>query len=295
MHIPVFGQEANLLDKEAGISCNASTIYTEYPMHTHNHYEFFIVTDGAALHLINDSVQKVHQGDFYFIRPADIHCYNFYHSENFEIRNLAFTEELFKDVSLFLNRPAQLREMLRSELPPHIVLEGDAFARTVALMNEIHDLLKDGQKKHARLHAQCATALFLENYFFRYDAAETPANMPDWLETLLEQMNRLENLQGGYHTMCRLAPCSPNHLCRTMKNLCGKTPTEYINEQRLNYSVFLLRQTDIEIMEVCQLCGFSNLSHFYHLFKKQFRKSPAQFRKQSRARKQNLSDKKEAL
>lgn len=76
-----------------------------------------------------------------------------------------------------------------------------------------------------------------------------------------------------------LAPCSPSHLCRLMKQISGKTPTQYINQERLKYAVYLLAQTDREILDICECCGFSNVSHFYHLFREQFGVSPAKFRK----------------
>ena len=58
-----------------------------------------------------------------------------------------------------------------------------------------------------------------------------------------------------------------------------KTPTQYINQERLKYAVYLLAQTDREILDICECCGFSNVSHFYHLFREQFGVSPAKFRK----------------
>ena len=39
--------------------------------------------------------------------------------------------------------------------------------------------------------------------------------------------------------------------------------TQYINQERLKYAVYLLAQTDREILDICECCGFSNVSHFY--------------------------------
>ena len=43
---------------------------------------------------------------------------------------------------------------------------------------------------------------------------------------------------------------------------------------------YLLTQTDLDILDICETCGFSNLSHFYHLFQKQFGQSPIRFRRE---------------
>ena len=188
------------------------------PLHTHNHYELFIISEGTAYHLINDSVQTVKKGDLFFIRPNDMHSYSFFHSENFCVRNLGFSTQVLRNVSLFLEQEEKMDKLINSE-------------------------------------------------------------MPSWLSELLLNMSKIENLQEGYERMCELAPCSPSHLCRLMKQISGKTPTQYINQERLKYAVYLLAQTDREILDICECCGFSNVSHFYHLFREQFGVSPAKFRK----------------
>lgn len=218
MAIPVFGKEQYPLRKESGLSYTISDIYKHVPLHTHNHYELFIISEGTAYHLINDSVQTVKKGDLFFIRPNDMHSYSFFHSENFCVRNLGFSTQVLRNVSLFLEQEEKMDKLINSE-------------------------------------------------------------MPSWLSELLLNMSKIENLQEGYERMCELAPCSPSHLCRLMKQISGKTPTQYINQERLKYAVYLLAQTDREILDSCECCGFSNVSHFYHLFREQFGVSPAKFRK----------------
>lgn len=182
MAIPVFGKEQYPLRKESGLSYTISDIYKHVPLHTHNHYELFIISEGTAYHLINDSVQTVKKGDLFFIRPNDMHSYSFFHSENFCVRNLGFSTQVLRNVSLFLEQEEKMDKLINSE-------------------------------------------------------------MPSWLSELLLNMSKIENLQEGYERMCELAPCSPSHLCRLMKQISGKTPTQYINQERLKYAVYLLAQT----------------------------------------------------
>lgn len=279
MSVPVFGEESDRLNQESGISYTVTDIYTKTPRHTHNFYEFFLVAEGSAYHFVNNSVQTIYKGDFFFIRPWDVHCYYFYHSENFCIHNVGFSRQMFYNISLFLHQDKKLRQLTDSQFPPYFHLNEKQFTRVFQYMEEIGELESKGQPKHTRYHAQCIAALFLEDYFFTYEEAYGESQMPPWLSRLLEEMGKVENLKEGYEKMCRLAPCSPNHLCRTLKAVCGETPTQYINRQRLKYAVYLLTQTNAEIVEICESCGFSNLSHFYHLFRREFGASLARFRK----------------
>ncbi|MEG1426945.1 MAG: helix-turn-helix transcriptional regulator, partial [Oscillospiraceae bacterium] len=101
---------------------------------------------------------------------------------------------------------------------------------------------------------------------------------PMWLASTVSQMKSIENFQIGFSRMLELSRCSEEHLCREFKKYYKTTPVKFINEQRLSYSLYLLSNTKTEIIEISQLCGFNNLSHFYHLFKEQFDVSPRKFR-----------------
>ena len=111
MEIPVFGKEQYPLNRESGLSYTISDIYKHVPIHTHTHYELFIISDGAAYHIINDSVQSVRKGELFFIRPNDMHSYNFYHSENFCVRNLGFSTQVLRNVSLFLEQEEKMDKL----------------------------------------------------------------------------------------------------------------------------------------------------------------------------------------
>ena len=111
MAIPVFGKEQYPLRKESGLSYTISDIYKHVPLHTHNHYELFIISEGTAYHLINDSVQTVKKGDLFFIRPNDMHSYSFFHSENFCVRNLGFSTQVLRNVSLFLEQEEEQEQL----------------------------------------------------------------------------------------------------------------------------------------------------------------------------------------
>ena len=74
---------------------------------------------------------------------------------------------------------------------------------------------------------------------------------------------------------------TPEHLSRVFRKYLNETPTDYINELRLNYAANLLSNSDENIPFISMEAGFENLSHFYHLFKKKFNTSPAEFRKKT--------------
>lgn len=163
---------------------------------THTHYELFIISDGAAYHMINDSVQTVRKGDLFFIRPNDMHSYNFYHSENFCVRNLGFSTQVLRNVSLFLEQEEKMDKLINSEMPAYVHLEGENFRKVLDALDTAGKLVNSSHPRHARYHAQCVIALLLEDYFFTYDEKDPWNQMPSWLSELLLNMSKIENLPG---------------------------------------------------------------------------------------------------
>lgn len=61
---------------------------------------------------------------------------------------------------------------------------------------------------------------------------------------------------------------------RLFKDYTGMSPIEYRNNLRLQLAQTKLRSGECTVSEVADLCGFSNLSYFTRLYKKQFGRTP---------------------
>lgn len=76
----------------------------------------------------------------------------------------------------------------------------------------------------------------------------------------------------------RLANLSESAFCRYFKSRTQKSFYSFIIEIRLNEACRLLKETNLSILEICYESGFKNLSNFNRLFRKQFMKSPLEYR-----------------
>ena len=63
------------------------------------------------------------------------------------------------------------------------------------------------------------------------------------------------------------------------KKYMGITCIDYINDYRLNIATNLLETTDIQVMEIANKVGISNVSYFNRIFKKKFNLTPKEYRK----------------
>lgn len=70
-----------------------------------------------------------------------------------------------------------------------------------------------------------------------------------------------------------------HRMIRIFKEQYGVTPSEYMNELRIEEAKSRLAETDESIIDIAYSVGFNSLSAFYRLFRKMSGVSPANYRK----------------
>jgi transcriptional regulator GlxA family with amidase domain len=78
--------------------------------------------------------------------------------------------------------------------------------------------------------------------------------------------------------LARIAATSEAHFIRTFRAAFGETPHRYLQRRRVERAMFLLRQTEREVTEVCLDVGFSSLGTFSRTFRDIVGQSPTEFR-----------------
>ena len=69
-----------------------------------------------------------------------------------------------------------------------------------------------------------------------------------------------------------------SYLSTLFKRETGKTLTEYVNGKRIEYAIFLLNSTQLQIQVIAQYCGISDVNYFTRLFKAAVGKTPKEYR-----------------
>jgi AraC family cel operon transcriptional repressor len=248
--------------------------------HNHDFYELFLITEGNVYHIINGNRELITEGSLVFIRPDDIHFYEKHGVKDCKLLNLAFPEITMEALSNYLGRGFYAEKLLRSKNPPHIVLTNIEINQMIVRFQKLATI-PNHLKQELKTELRALLAEIFINYFSERHE-DIQHSIPLWLENLNNDMKQTENFTAGLPRLHQLSSRSPEYLCRMIKKHYDKTPTQWINDFRLNYAVNLLTYTDEDILNVCLDSGFENLSHFYHLFKKKFLLSPSKYRKLNR-------------
>ena len=78
--------------------------------------------------------------------------------------------------------------------------------------------------------------------------------------------------------LAAIAHVSEAHFIRTFRTTFGETPHRYLQRRRVERAMFLLRQTDQSVTEICLDVGFTSLGTFSRTFAEIVGQSPTSYR-----------------
>ena len=79
-------------------------------------------------------------------------------------------------------------------------------------------------------------------------------------------------------SLARIAVVSEAHFIRTFRATFGETPHRYLQRRRVERSMFLLRETDRSITDICFDVGFMSLGTFSRTFREIIGETPSSYR-----------------
>ncbi|MCP2261405.1 AraC-type DNA-binding protein [Streptoalloteichus tenebrarius] len=78
--------------------------------------------------------------------------------------------------------------------------------------------------------------------------------------------------------LARIAHVSEGHFTRAFRAAFGETPHRYLQRRRVERAMFLLRETDRSVTEICFDVGFGSLGTFSRTFRDIVGRSPREYR-----------------
>jgi|SRR5579884_722008 len=81
--------------------------------------------------------------------------------------------------------------------------------------------------------------------------------------------------------LAAVACVSPAHFIRAFRATFGETPHRYLQRRRVERSMFLLRETERSVTDICLDVGFSSLGTFSRTFRAIVGQSPSSYRERA--------------
>lgn len=252
-----------------------------FPRHWHEHLQIYYFISGTAKLECGKSNFKVQANDLVIVNPNELH---YLESTS---NNLVFYTIRFEPSFLFSNHV----DLLQTKYLTPITLNRIEFNNLIRDDTELIELVKKVLMEYFNKKTGYELAIKACIYYFvvillrnHVQCILTQSELVEKEATLIRFQPVFEMIEHKYNekiTLSELANIvglSVHHFCRSFKQLTGKTTTDYINNIRLDKSIYYLKQTDYNITEIALMCGFENSNYFSRIFKKYHSISPSQYR-----------------
>ncbi len=259
--------------------------YFETPWHFHEEYELVYCETGFGKKFIGNNFSAYQQGEMAFIGKNVPHLFmadNSFYEPGATVKPSSIVVQFLENFlgKSFFNCP-EMTEMkhVLSLSANGLQVTGKTKEKIKAILFEMLDAEKtvrlkclveifgilSGSKELQPLSVNTISGINVNDSLKMHKVLEYA--LKNYKEEItIEQAARLTNL-------------SPSAFCRYFKSRTQKSFLNFIIEMRLNEACKLLKETDLPILSICYESGFKNLSNFNRLFRKQFKESPLEYRK----------------
>ncbi len=240
-------------------------------LHRHDFYECFLVESGSGVHWLAEGREVLEPGDFFMVRPEHVHGLHSRGPEPLTFINVAASASV---VELLADGFGSIRQAWGQNAG----MARQVFTRhQVAAFRELVGRLATG----ARGAEDAAFFVFgLLRILHSAEGEDAALNLPPWLADALPLAAEADNLQGGTARLIELCARSPEHVARSFQKHLGRSPSQWMAQQRIAQARRLLETGNLPIVEIALECGIQSLGYFHRLFKAQTGSTPLAYRRQ---------------
>lgn len=277
-------------------------------MHRHNFYELMYVADGRVYQNIENTRH---------IYPAGSCCLmnmNIRHLEEYDTYGrvifLQFTQEYIWKIldfpSVFQGEDSKaclamreffLHEMDETEMAQRSYIDFIPLGREKKVHGFLDEIAACMQERNLYASLKVAAALtgLLATVFDASIYTNTPVDLGNAAERELfdriKDYIRKKNGQVRRKDLEQHFSYSGDYLYKIVGKYTGLSLYDYSVQFTLEKACTLLETTDATVAEIMELLGFGNRTQFYRLFRKNYGKTPAQYRREHRQMKPDQREK----
>lgn len=258
--------------------------FIDYPYpHSHNFWEFTLITDGTIMHKINENSVICNKNTLLLLRPDDRHMFL---SVSPQSSHINFTVPLsFMKAQLDLLYPTAHESLLSAD-PIAIELSEISCQRIIQLALKAETAKNatgiDSQEYHCRLSQ--LFLIFMEEILYRMfikkDNLKPDYNfLPNHLKKVIALLNDVENFPLSLQKILEEIPYSYVHISKSFKQYMQMSLSDYFLTIKMNYAKMMLERGDMNILAISETVGYTKQSHFNLAFKNFFHITPLRYKK----------------
>lgn len=251
--------------------------YTHNDFHNHKFWEICLVLKGKGKHHFLTHTDDMFVGTMWLLRPHDVHKIQPFPKESsrgipYAHRDIYIEEATIKrilnafDENLYDN-------LLNAEKPLFALIPLEEVTYIESMINHYSLNDENFEFMHAVLASHLiACAIEQTNYIVKDDK-------PEWLNALLNNLNNADFMLLPMNEIISSLKYSQEHICRVFKKYMGTTLGKYIKKKKCMYSLSLLTDKSIPIVDIANKLYFPDESNYIAAFRKIYHITPGEWRK----------------
>lgn len=255
--------------------------------HSHDFSELVIVTEGYGIHWIDGEEYPVSAGDIFVIQGKTAHYFKGRHqlcllNVMFDPRRLERNLQRLREIAgyntLFLLEPACRR---RHGFKSRLRIARHALSKVETIVRRMVEEERQRQPGYDVM----LLSFFLELVVFlsrEYSMVEAPqAKSLYRIGNIIGELEKHYKRNWQLDEIARFARMSKSNLLTVFKEATGRSPIEYLIRMRLHKAAGMLAATPLAVSEIAPECGFADSNYLTRQFRKVYKMSPREFRKQA--------------
>ncbi len=234
------------------------------------HMIIYFYSDGGSI-VCSENIYPIRKGALCFISAEKYHYTMPDCPEIYERSKLFFSQDYFKTILSFF--PTSINSdasFIYAQIPT------DQIAEVEGLFKEIQ-FHENDHKYYDVIYCSCCLKLF---YYLNRYAVHSIVNSAGYISQTLDYINNHIFDDFEIDDICQTVHISKPYLCRQFKQKMGTTIMDYILKTRIVLAKNMLLENSASISEISSQCGFSSVSYFSRIFKKETGRSPLTYRKE---------------
>lgn len=253
-----------------------------FPLHWHDEFEIIWIERGEGYFRVLSQEFLCKKNDIVIIPPGCMHSIRQKDEENCWYFNILFKFELLEADESSLTFQKYFKPFLETQSFIECIRAGQDLNEL--LLPHIVYLVENRKQKFENQELLIKSHLFtimntLQGVFLKNSQkSQGKSHNIERLKPLIGYISQHYENDLSVADAAEMISMSPNYFMKYFKKTLGISFVNYLNQVRLEHAQMFLKNSSLNISEICEKCGFHNFSYFIRSFKKAFGITPKKYR-----------------
>lgn len=230
------------------------------------------INSGEGSLVTKDKIYPIKKGTICFI-GADVYHYTMPDNpEKYERTKFFFSDDILQKINTLIPENSVMNKIFSGEALIYSQVKDSDMAEN--LFDEIKVASQDCDLGELMVFSSLIKLMIL----ITKHSSDTISHPSNGMSKAIDYINKNIYNDVSIDDICKHIHLSKYHFCREFKKSTGLTVMEYILKTRIIIAKNMLLKEKISVTEISNKCGFSSVSYFSRIFKKETGKTPLKYR-----------------